>query len=923
MNKFICLTGLFFALTLNSIAQELSKLQLSLDSLSVIGFNRISTKTYPLFSYEEDNVLKQSNDSSNQRIQLQFNIGESDNKGVNGIIEFINTSKDTISIKNIVPFGANPNHTYITGKGTHYLSRSHLFRPGKKAVNVILPDNAWELGYSGFSIRDVWSVTSLTRRKDWDKAKRRRFETILEPGGSVRYHFYADLYKGNWQEGLRKMFQERHLYDLDSFDNTLYEREDLKWIRSAYVMHLIMAWDQRFYDRSKDIYSVESFLERGQALYGGDDVIGIWPTWPTLGMDHRNQFDLFRDLPGGLDALKDLSKRMKEQNTKLFLCYNPWDDSSRAEGHMDGLSDLISNTDADGVVLDTTGESSSEYQDAADRVKDGVIMYSEGMAIPKNMQGIVSGRVHNALYYPPFLNLNKFIKPEFAIFRVAELYKEPIQREFAISFFNGHGTELNIFRPGDPSWIEKQYRYLGRTTKILRENAPNFNSYEYTPLIQTLEEDIYVNKWPLKDKIIYSVFSLKAEGFKGPLFEVNESKGTHFVDLWHHKELLPIQKNGKSYIEVQTDAFNSFDLGTNNEAEVDCIAQLPIVLQTNLYNNHLTVNASRGDQIKVWAGAPSYGKSFVELSVKEQHLNITDHFVNYQGPIVIQLFEKGILIDENIWSIPSGEPLLVSNKEQSPAAAKEKGMVLIPEGKFTFKTTNGDSFIPYTNFREGKQYQMNSFLMDQYPVTNAQFKKFIQKSNYLPSDPTNYLKHWEQGEIPEGMENKPVVYISFEDAKAYAKWAKKRLPTELEWQYAAQTSDLREWPWSVSTKDIYREKEEITNTLTVFKIKGIDPQYCNLGDGTLKDVGSHPKGANPFGLEDLVGSVWQLTNDVYTSGSYNYIILKGGSYYNPASSWWYVQGGPRELHYREHLLRLSQGFERNATVGFRCVKDHK
>lgn len=59
----------------------------------------------------------------------------------------------------------------------------------------------------------------------------------------------------------------------------------------------------------------------------------------------------------------------------------------------------------------------------------------------------------------------------------------------------------------------------------------------------------------------------------------------------------------------------------------------------------------------------------------------------------------------------------------------------------------------------------------------------------------------------------------------------------------------------------------------------------------------------------------------YMSGSYRFIIMKGGSYYKPSSSWWYVQGGPRELNYRQMLLRVSPGFERNATVGFRCVKD--
>jgi len=144
------------------------------------------------------------------------------------------------------------------------------------------------------------------------------------------------------------------------------------------------------------------------------------------------------------------------------------------------------------------------------------------------------------------------------------------------------------------------------------------------------------------------------------------------------------------------------------------------------------------------------------------------------------------------------------------------------------------------------------------------------------------------------------VYISLEDAQAYAKWAGKRLPTEIEWQYAAQTPAGNRWPWKQAnpTKD-----------------------FCNMGDGKLYTVGTYQKGVNPNGLLDLTGCVWQLTNDVYQSGSYTYVIMKGGSYFKPSSSWWYVQGGPRELHYRQFLLRVSQGFERNATVGFRCVKD--
>ncbi|HMR57503.1 MAG TPA: SUMF1/EgtB/PvdO family nonheme iron enzyme, partial [Cyclobacteriaceae bacterium] len=193
-------------------------------------------------------------------------------------------------------------------------------------------------------------------------------------------------------------------------------------------------------------------------------------------------------------------------------------------------------------------------------------------------------------------------------------------------------------------------------------------------------------------------------------------------------------------------------------------------------------------------------------------------------------------------------------------------------------------------------------------------------THYRPADTLNFLKHWVNGNIRKGEEQFPVTFVSYEDAQAYASWAGKRLPTELEWQYAAQTSAGNEWPWK-QAQPVTREQTFVTETLTVKRIKGINPKHANLGDGALYPVGKYKAGVNPFGLFDLSGSVWQLTSDVYQSGSYRFIIMKGGSYFKPSSSWWYVQGGPRELHYRQFLLRVSQGFERNATVGFRCVKD--
>jgi formylglycine-generating enzyme required for sulfatase activity len=194
---------------------------------------------------------------------------------------------------------------------------------------------------------------------------------------------------------------------------------------------------------------------------------------------------------------------------------------------------------------------------------------------------------------------------------------------------------------------------------------------------------------------------------------------------------------------------------------------------------------------------------------------------------------------------------------------------------------------------------IHPFLIDKYPVTNRKYAEFVESSRYAPTDSTNYLKHWKGGTIPPGLEDHPVVYISLDDARAYAKWAGKRLPTEAEWQYAAGGIEGLIWPWGAD----------------------YDSTRCNHARGSTTKVSAFPGGDSPFGVSDMTGNVWQLTRDVYDNGTYYYVIMKGGSYYQPISSWWYVKGGPRPNAWHQLLLLVSPGFDRSATVGFRCVCD--
>ena len=854
--------------------------------------------------------------------QIEIIRPEIKNSGWHAQVVFTNISKDTLKLHNLIPLGENPDRVYITGLGDHYLSRAYLFRPGFSPVNVILPDNAWEMGYSELDLGEI-KIAAFSRRASWENAIRRRFETIVFPGGKVTYNIWMESFSGKWQEGLRKILQEKMLFDVEEFDNSLFERDDLKWVRHTYLCQLMMGWDHDIYDIQKGRYTLNDFITFNNRVLGGSEIYGLWPTWPALGMDQRNQWDMYCSMPGGMLAVKRLADLCHKNKSHFYIAFKPWDTSTRSEAPYKGLAQSIKETGADGVVLDCSGASTEQLQKAGDNSGNSVVMYSEGMAVQKDMQGIVSGRVHNALYYCPMLNLNKLIKPEFAIFRVVEVGKERIKREYSLSLFNGYGTENNLFSPGRPYWLDDQWKYLGKILMFQRENTENFTKKNWIPLIKTKTDNIFVNKWPADNKTIYTIFSLIPQGFNKPLFEVQRNTGFHFIDLWNHEPVQFDTIENKIFAVADIESFSKKYLGTNKEGAVGAIAEFPELLSVsfNLPKDELTFSAPKGDSIKIYAEMPGYQGNWKSFPVHQQTIRLIKEFGRKEGKFVVQLFEKGELADERIVSFPSASARLISENVQTKKYTKTSaGMVKIPGGKFKMEVEFGDYFISYPDVLEKSEVEMKSFYMDKFPVTNAQFLVFLQQSGYKPTDPENFLKHWENGKPKPDDENKPLVYVSYEDALAYVKWARKRLPTEVEWQYAAQTGKLNEWPWG-DKANIVAEKEEITGTLTVEKLKGIDSTLCNPGNGILDVVGSYTKGENPFGLQDLVGSVWQITNDVYDNCTYSFVILKGGSYYKPEDSWWYVQGGPKNLRHRQMLLRVSQGFERKATVGFRCVGD--
>jgi gamma-glutamyl hercynylcysteine S-oxide synthase len=251
----------------------------------------------------------------------------------------------------------------------------------------------------------------------------------------------------------------------------------------------------------------------------------------------------------------------------------------------------------------------------------------------------------------------------------------------------------------------------------------------------------------------------------------------------------------------------------------------------------------------------------------------------------------------------------------SPSSSSSSDMVHIPGGEFFFvvagieiEGTNDEGVdVQYPWEDSPRRFHkhlmhVDAFDIDKYPVTNKEFKAFIDATHYHPEDDLNFLKDWQGGSYPAGWENKPVTWVSLEDARAYAAWAGKRLPHEWEWQYSLQGADQRKYPWG-----------------NVWRPDAVPPPDQGRTMRGPDDVNAHPAGATSAGVMDMVGNIWQWT-DEYVDEHTRSAILRGGSYYRPQGSKWYF---PQAYRSDQHgkLLLMAPSIDRAGTVGFRCVTD--
>ena len=200
-------------------------------------------------------------------------------------------------------------------------------------------------------------------------------------------------------------------------------------------------------------------------------------------------------------------------------------------------------------------------------------------------------------------------------------------------------------------------------------------------------------------------------------------------------------------------------------------------------------------------------------------------------------------------------------------------------------------------------------------VTNSQYLRFVQATGYRPADSDRFLAQLPRlpsGDLPRSLPaplgDLPVTFVTLPDARAYAAWVGARLPTEAEWQWAAEGAGAsNSWPWGKVFSD-----------------------GMSNSTGQLAAAEANARGATPQGILGLTGNAWELTESEWSDGHDRFVMLRGGTYLGtdldqPGSggsgpSEWMLPRGAHPNNYHAKFFLVSEGLDRSEAISFRVIR---
>jgi formylglycine-generating enzyme required for sulfatase activity len=562
-------------------------------------------------------------------------------------------------------------------------------------------------------------------------------DTKYPPQGQ---QFPGPLSKADTAEWLREMRRYRDERRVRAgLGGALYERPELAWAQSSFIQPQAMIEDRYLYDPATRRYTVDRYLDDVERRYGGIDSILLWPVYPNIGVDNRNQFDLLRDLPGGLAGVRQMVADFHRRGVRVLFPTMPWDTGTRREprGMPETIAALLKEVGADGINGDTFGGLPHTYRDASDAAGHPLVLEPEGYPDSDEMLDWDSMSWGYWKYpFVPMVSRGKWLEPRHMV-NVCDRWAKDKTDDLQAAFFNGVGFETweNVWGIWN-GLTERDAEAIRRVAKIERRFAPLLVSRDWEPHTPTVAYGVFASRFPGEGGTLWTLVNRTAYDIDGP--QLAASAGMRYFELWHGVELRP--QDGVLSFAIEAHGFGAI---LAQAAPADAALSRFLAEMRALNARPLA----------------SFSKEW--------------HFLPQR---------------------------IVPIERTEPADSAPDGMVKIPAAAdFRFEVhgveiEGGDDVgvdVQYPGEDSPRRHHIQkvsiaAFYIDRIPVTDRQFGQFVKAVHYRPADDHNFLKDWSD-------DDRPVTWVSIEDARAYAKWAGKRLPHEWEWQYAAPAGDIWEW----------------------------------------------------------------------------------------------------------------------------------
>jgi iron(II)-dependent oxidoreductase len=630
-------------------------------------------------------------------------------------------------------------------------------------------------------------------------------------------------------------------------DRQIYDRPENRDNKKNFVMGFVFIWDKDFYDDQKNEYRVDHYCDLMERQFGGFNSVVLWHGYPMLGVDERNQFDMLRRMPGGLARLHTVIDQFHRRQIKVFVAYTPWDLMTRREGRsdQDAFTGILDSTGIDGLYFDTRAEGGTAFRDAVDRVGKGINFATELSPSFFDLQGkqaCINSWAQYGSYQPLFADRypgfgvlhSKWLIPDHMQFQI-DRWRQDHTEELQTAWINGSGIMVweNIFGSWNP-WNGENKKELRTMNGLWRYYGGLYTRDNWKPYYPTNDSVLLSSVWENDSIRLINIINPSGQPRPYSLPPELTSTGDLVFDLWNGK---PVRGSDPVIIE-----------------KMGC----------------MLIKKTRRSPASAANKAPN-DPSFTAL-LKHQSAIGSPSTKGKDGYAAAASL-KGC--------VPYRYPA-------HPASCKIQSLLKVAGGDYAIHISHFDrecgcypdpstpDSLVWDKFLRGdhqavKTHTLNfhtaSYSIMPRVVTNDEFDAFLRATNYRPASPEYFLARWKDGKCPNSLKDSPVVYVDIDDARAYAVWAGMELPTEEEWQQAAEQN----------------------------------------------------------GSKFRYNQVFELTEGVRDDTHNRFLMLRGGSPWNPWSSEWYFPGGfypgdlqPINTHVKQ--LLMYPGMDRASTIGFRCIK---